>query len=413
MSTRDIAQQPTYLTNEARALNSNEWLAKAQALTRSTGWTKEDSSKFEAFMALHSATRQSSFDREVYNTARQRREAGMRFDAATLAFFSGQKTNREALASPGGTIETRTDTNGRTGSVTELRSYVALNTATSGDAAGYSIPTGFLAEILQQARQYDQLLDASRWIYTPTGNVLNLPGVDDSTTDIDAATLAELGNITQGPNPKFSNLQWPQATTWVTQQFLYSLQLEQDSPVLAMYFAELFGKSFSRGMGKAFLATLLSGLSAGQTTATAGTIIISEIYGLMGSIDTAYAAAPGTGFLMNWSTLLAVRQILTGASGQLAFPHATDADGRPTILGKPVYLCPNMDSIGASKVPIIFGDLQRHAIRAVTDSFSSFRYDERYMVNHQKAIQAYYRSDSLLLKGSSSDAPMKTLVMHS
>ena len=120
--------------------------------------------------------------------------------------------------------------------------------------------------------------------------------------------------------------------------------------------------------------------------------------------------APNAGFLMRWDTYLAVRQIAT-VGGELA-PYTTP-DGRPAIMGKPVYFCPGMDSIAASKVPIIFGDLSRHAIRAVTDSFSSFRYDERYMVNHQKSIQAYWRADSLLLQGSNSDAPMKTLVMHS
>jgi HK97 family phage major capsid protein len=402
-------QQPTYLGSVPAAQTGAQWLAKAQSLARSTSWTREDSSRFEAYMALHAATRQSAFDREVYNTARQRRDCAMTFDPATLQFFSGVKTREPLASETGSVLESRHDTNGRAGGITELRSYTALNTATSGDAGGYSIPIGFLAEVLQQARQYDQLLDASRWIWTPTGNVLNLPGVDDSTTDIDAVTLAELSPITQGPNPKFSNNQWSQATTWVTPQFVYSLQLEQDSPVLAMYFAELFGKSFARGMGKSFLATLLSNLSAGETTSSPSAIAMSEIYSLMESIDTAYAI--NAGWLMNWSTLLAVRQITT-TGGQLAFPHE-EVDGRPAILGKPVFLCPNMDSIGASKVPIIFGDLKRHAIRAVTDSFSSFRYDEKYLVNHQRAAQAFWRADSLLLKGGSSDAPMKTLACHS
>ena len=408
MSTRE--QQPTYLTNPPAALTSEQWLSKAAELTRSATFSKEDASRFESYLALHQATRQSSFDREAYNVARQRREAGMRFDAGTLAFFSGKKT-REALASEGGSVlETRTDTNGRTGSVTELRSYVGLNTATSGDAAGYTIPIGFVAEVLQLMKQHNQLLEASRWIFTPGGGLLNFPAVDDTTTNIDAVTLAELAPITQGPNPSFSNLQFPQATTWVTPQFLYTLQLEQDSPVLAMYFAELFSKSFARGMGKNFLATLLSNLSAGKTTASPTAITLPELFALMSSVDTAYAMSPGAGFLMTWDTYLAVRQIAT-VGGELA-PYTTP-DGRPAIMGKPVYFCPGMDQIGASKVPIIFGDLSRHAIRAVTDSFSSFRYDERYMINHQKAIQAYWRADSLLLQGSNSDAPMKTLACHS
>jgi HK97 family phage major capsid protein len=409
MSARE--QQPTYLANPPAALTSEQWLAKAAELTRSATFSKEDSSRFESYLALHQATRQDHFDREVFNTARQRRDASLRFDPATLAFFSGQKTYRDALASEGGRIETRRDQ--RVGAITELRSYVALNTSTTGEGGGFSIPIGFQGEVLQQMRQYDQLLDASRWIFTPTGNVWNFPAVDDTDTNIDAKVLAELGLITQGPNMHFGNGQFPNASTWVSPQFLYSIQLEQDGgPLLAAYFAEVFAKSFARGMGKTFLATLLSNLSAGETTASASVILMSEIYGLLDSIDTAYAAAPGAGFLMNWSTLLTIRQILTGTSGQLAFPHATDADGRPTILGKPVYLCANMDQVGAGNTVAVFGDLQRHAIRAVSDSFSTFRYDERYLPTHQRAVQAYWRCDSLLLQGSNTDAPMATLVMH-
>ena len=403
-------QQPTYLTNPPTALTSEQWLAKAQELTRRDSFSKEDSAKFEAYMALHTASRQSAFDREVYNTARQRRDFAMAFDPATLQFFSGRKVREAVTSESGAVLETRVNTSGRQGSVTELRSYAALSTSTSGDAAGYAIPIGFVAEVLQQMKQHDQLLEASRWIFTPGGGVLNLPGVDDTTTDIDAVTLAELGLITQGPNPKFSNLQWPNATTWVTPQFVYSLQLEQDSPVLAMYFAELFAKSFARGMGKNFLATLLSNLSAGETTAAAGAITVPELFALMESVDTAYAMSPNAGFLMQWQTYLAIRAAAT-VGGQLA-PY-TMPDGSPAILGKKVFFCPNMDAIGSSKVPIIFGDLSRHAIRAVTDAFSSFRYDEKYMVQHQKAIQAYWRADSLLLQGSNTDAPMKTLACHS
>jgi HK97 family phage major capsid protein len=179
---------------------------------------------------------------------------------------------------------------------------------------------------------------------------------------------------------------------------------------LAMYFAELFAKSFARSWGKSFLSSLLAVLTAGVTTTSTSAIAASEIFTLMDSIDTAYFIKGG--FLMNAKTLLAVRQITISGGGALAFPHATE-EGRPTILGKPVFLCPNMDDIVAGKVPIVFGALERHAIRAVTDSYAMFRYDEKFMPNHQKAVQSFWRADSLLLTGSATDCPMKTLVMHS
>jgi len=48
----------------------------------------------------------------------------------------------------------------------EGRSYVALDTSTSGDAGGYSAPIMFWAEVIHQMKQYDQLFDACRWITT-------------------------------------------------------------------------------------------------------------------------------------------------------------------------------------------------------------------------------------------------------
>ena len=59
------------------------------------------------------------------------------------------------------------------------------------------------------------------------------------------------------------------------------------------------------------------------------------------------------------------------------------------------------------------GDLKRLAVRSVTDSFELFRYDEVYMVNHQRALQARWRADARLLTSGASDQPLMFLTMHS
>jgi hypothetical protein len=98
---------------------------------------------------------------------------------------------------------------------------------------------------------------------------------------------------------------------------------------------------------------------------------------------------------------------------QSRVPKKFDDNGRPLLLGQPVYLSPNFADIGASAKPLAFGDLSRYQMRQVGNSFTLLRYDEMLMANMQLGWQAWLRADGQLTAAGSTDYPIVTMAMHS
>ena len=79
-------------------------------------------------------------------------------------------------------------------------------------------------------------------------------------------------------------------------------------------------------------------------------LLITHMYAL----PAAYRAR-GT-WLMNGSTLAAIRKLKDGTTGVYLWQPSYAAGAPETILGRPVIEVPDMDDIGAGAEPIAFGD---------------------------------------------------------
>jgi HK97 family phage major capsid protein len=328
------------------------------------------------------------------------------YDSATRAFFS-RETPNEPMTSESGTIfAMQSSTLGMLKLGTQ-RSYAGLSTSTGGD----TVPIGFLDEVISRAKAYDGLLDAARWVYTDNGSPLSIPTGDDTAQD--AAILNEGAPINQGPNPIFSTVAFGSCPLWSTNQLLTSIALTQDSPVLADFLAEAFGRRIARGAGKAFLTTLLSAADVGGTTSSPTAVVIDELIDLQGAIDAEYWAR--SSWLMNLKSWLTIRKLQTVNHYYVAENAAATDSGRPVFLGRPVYICPNLADIGASAKPIVLGDLNRFLVRAVNQGQEVFRYDQLFMAsNSSYGWQSFWRLDGAFVKaGSNSDKPIVALQCHS
>lgn len=80
-------------------------------------------------------------------------------------------------------------------------------------------------------------------------------------------------------------------------------------------------------------------------------LLISHMY----SLPAAYRAR-GT-WLMNGSTLAAIRKLKDGSTGVYLWQPSYQAGQPETILGRPVIEVPDMDDVGAAAEPILFGDI--------------------------------------------------------
>jgi HK97 family phage major capsid protein len=438
---------------------ANEYMAEASRLVKNPNVTSNDLGRAKVLTSLAElaaagdldtdsrfkdfATQRYVGDRtksvaQLFNESQSRVIRG-KMDAATLEFFGGKRsspfTGEAVISTTGGRIQehpTGLRLNGRRlGAITELqdfgfgidtRTYSGLSTSLTGDAGGYTVPIGFVAQVFAAIKLTDQILGAADWdtAATATGNPVNIPSLTDTGTS--AVTYAEAAAQTFA-NPTFSQIKsdgtaFPEATGWTSQVVLASKQLAVDAlPNLVNTLGDAFRIRMSRGFGASVVTTLLSDCAVGATTAAAGAVTQKDLLELVKSVDAGYASAPSAAFAMNWNTFLYVLENVNAAStaGDAMYHIKRDAQGRFLLFGIPVLISNSLPDIstGTAKA-VLFGDWSRLLIRNVPGQFIVRRYDELFAANFQNGYEMLARLDGAVVHaGGSSDQPIKILQMHS
>ena len=178
---------------------------------------------------------------------------------------------------------------------------------------------------------------------------------------------------------------------------------------LSSEFARRIGNAeedaFINGNGTNKPTGLITGASAGVTTAAATAITLDEIIDLYHSLKTPYRK--NASFIMNDATIKVVRK-MKDENGQYLWQPSV-RDGEPdTLLGRPIYASAFMPTIAASAVPIIFGDYSYYWI-ADRQGRVFKRLNELYAGNDQTGFLATQRVDGKLTL----DEAVKKLTMKS
>jgi Predicted phage phi-C31 gp36 major capsid-like protein len=92
----------------------------------------------------------------------------------------------------------------------------------------------------------------------------------------------------------------------------------------------------------------------GKTADSATVIEADEIIDLVFSLDGAVRNLPGTGFVVNTTTLGQIRKLKDGDQRYLL---DYNAGGPSTILGFPIFESPSMPTAATTTKPIVFGHL--------------------------------------------------------
>lgn len=408
---------------------ASDLLAEARHIVSKDSFPREAEARFNSIMRLHDATR-SGFPQIAQLSRRAQAEMFARtIDPATLAFFCGHQPQEDKISVSGGLIERQQSYRfgGRSrGAVTflrdyssvlaaENRTYAGLTSTQGGSDGGNMIPIGFIPTVFAAMKRTDQVLEAANWDVAATsdGRPTNQPSLTDTATP--AVKIAEADPQTF-VNPSFGNIAWPEATTWTSRAIKASIQLDTDAGVkLAALLAEAFRIRFARGFGAECVSILVADAPTGATTAGASAITQTDLLELVKSVDPTYAAADTSGWAMNWNTLLYILENVntTATSGDALFRARRDDRGHILLLEKPVYVSPSMDDIGATKVPVLFGDWNRFIIRHVPTEAAVIRYDELFMVNLQRGYEMLFRADAKIMHaGGSGDDPIKALKCH-
>jgi len=228
-------------------------------------------------------------------------------------------------------------------------------------AGGYLAPPDFVREMLRNLVLFSPIREVARVAQTGSGQVLiprrtgNLTATWRQTENSDAGeTQPTYGQVALEAGELAA---YVDVSNRIFEDAAFDLEAE-----LALDFAEEFGRAegaaFVKGDGVSQPLGLVNTqeIEVVKTGAAAGfpdDDPADKIVDLFHSLPTAYASNATWG--MNRTTMAVVRKWKDGM-GQYIVQPSISADYPPTIMGRPVIELPDMDDIGANKLPIVFGD---------------------------------------------------------
>jgi HK97 family phage major capsid protein len=305
---------------------------------------------------------------------------------------------------------------------------------------GFFIPTGFFDKVFDAMKAADALFDDSAvtLIKTTNGRPITIPTMDDTNHDASAvgessaASAIDINSIGQGKLGAYR---------YMSRYYPVSLEAFQDvdsALTVVQVFTKFTARSLARGIGRDLVigdgsnkilglipsleaagATVVTVLGSAKNTGGSedGTSSIgsADFSAALSALDSAYVESASIAWLMNRSTLNSVAGIVTKQGNRLNLVQY-DADGKPSILGIPVKICPSMDNIGVSNIPVVLGDLSYWATRIVTpsadDNLGIFREADGLIEYGKVALRSFVRADGELL-WSTGPSPFVVMRNHS
>jgi HK97 family phage major capsid protein len=293
-----------------------------------------------------------------------------------------------------------------------LREVRAAQTSTT-TGGGYTIPTGFRAEIEIAELDFSGVKQVCTIIPTESGNPLDWPNSDDTakTGKILSESAVETSDAIV-----FGTLQLG-AYKYTSNTILVPIELAQDSAInLDQMIARMLGERLGRiqadhfavGTGSGQPNGVVTASTLGSTSASATVLLYSEILTLIHSVDPSYRRQ-GASFLFHDNTLKELKQLKdeTNSNRPLWAPNIVDVVPS-TIDGYPWAVDQAMDQIATAKKVIAFGAMKKYVIRDVLGmTLTVLR--ELYAANHQIGYVAIQRSDGDLVDAGTN--PVKHLIM--
>lgn len=226
---------------------------------------------------------------------------------------------------------------------------------------GYLTPLEYAQDMISTITEFSPLRQIATVRTTSRAGVQ----IPKRTGSAAAAWVSEVGSRTETGNPAFGLAE-------IRPHELYSMvpvsrqEVEDSAFDLESFLRSEFGEAFGVAEGVSFISGSGIGRPEGVMTnssitsvnsGSAAAITADGLIALFYEPKTAYA---DQGYwIMNRSTLRAIRQLKDG-SGNYLWAPGLKIDGRPaTILDRPYLICSDMSDIAANAYPVAFGDFRR------------------------------------------------------
>ena len=278
-----------------------------------------------------------------------------------------------------GNVETAGDGNGRTPEEefrAFLRGEVRAQTVGTTTAGGYTVPQGFLPEIIRSMLAWGPMTDPTlvREIVTATGNPLPIPTTND--TSKVGVLLAEATAATSEGDVVFGQKQLD-AYKYSSGPIQVSMELLQDSAfdmnallfdLMSERLGRILNSELTTANGSSKPNGVMNATTLGKTAASATAVTADELIDLYHSVDPAYRASPSCVFMFRDATLANIRKLKDGENRYL-IDGLRDGAGVINIAGIAVPYRVNqaMPAMTTGLKSIAFGDFKKYAVRRVND----------------------------------------------
>lgn len=286
--------------------------------------------------------------------------------------------------------------------------------AITGSAGGFTVPTGFLAQIDRAMKDYSGVLQSlAQVITTDTGADLPWPTVNDTANE---GEQVDENTAVGGQDVAFGQIT-AKAYLFSSKLVLVPITLMQDTGIdleglLASLLAERLGRIANRrltnGSGANQPQGVVTASTLGETAAGASAITYDETINLQHSIDPAYRV--DAEYMFHDDCLKLLRKLKDSDGRPIWMPaaNASMANGAPGLLNNSPYrINMHMDSPATGKKSMLFGDFAKYKVRRVK-SITLVRLAERYAEKMQIGFFAFMRMDGRLSNAGTN--PIKHLV---
>jgi len=245
---------------------------------------------------------------------------------------------------------------------------------TSDSAGGYTVPTEMVNFIVKSMAAYGPMYDPgiTTEMVTSGGGQITIPTVDDTSAVVvkhsEGVTLTDDGgsDVTFGEKTL-------DAYAFDTEWLRVSKELVDDSAFnIEQFLGELLGERLGRrantelttGDGTGDPNGIVTASTKGVDAAGAAAVTADELIDLLHSVDPAYRASPRFRWMMNDSTLAALRKLKYGDGHYIIQTDFRDGL-QERMLGYPFTVNQAMPSLGTGNKPIVVGDFGKYIVRKV------------------------------------------------
>jgi HK97 family phage major capsid protein len=410
-------------------------LAEASALSNKKAWTKADERRnaylLSAIASVRSGATLAELDLQNLNDTEIRN--GFR---PTKLRRESIKTRAKALFlkklwEAGDTRELRTVTTEETEGnlLAQIGTYTGL---------GNFVPTQFFDTVFHTMGDHDFLYDADKVTLRKTDKAG--PVVIPTYSDLEnvaiqfseaANTFGDQIDIGQPGNVKLGSYSYRSPIHWMSLEVFDDMA---DTAGAYDTFATAQADRLARGISKNLLLGSGTGTTLGlipalqaagvsgvvatgnaNNTGGAGTGVNSigsyDLANLFCSVNASYRSSSKCGWAMNDTTLLS----LMGAVTKMGLPLVNFENGGAYIYGKPVFISPNIPSIGSSAISVLFGDFSYWVTRLVGADARIQVYRETAVEQGLVGLQSFVRADGVYAFNDTNPAnsPVNYLVQHS